>query len=443
MNVLIRVDFSFKIGLGHLKRMLSLADRLKESGFEVYFASKHKSKYLAKYKVYKIYNNEKKELNKILNKLKANLLIIDGYDIDNKMDNYFKSFVIRIDDLGYSKANLVINPNPYKISNAKNYLFGRDCILLDKSFLKKLEEKEDKNEVVLFFGGTDILNLSFNFSKRLLALSYKVTVLTSSLNKNLNKLKNLNINLIVDCEDIAKILKRAFFIISATGTSVYELISLNKAFINIITASNQKNIAKFLKENNLSYQINNINDLDINKFLEKKGEIIKNQEKFFKYYNPNRIIEEIKLRLFNKTYIKEIKAIDIMEVFKLVNEKEVRKNSLSISSINIKEHYDWFNLRLKNKYFYKIVDIYDNFLGFIRFDKNKDKYIVSIALKKVLRASKKSCHILKKTIKLTKLNKFFAYVKDENKASLNLFLNIGFKEFKTQNNIKILKYENS
>ena len=86
--------------------------------------------------------------------------------------------------------------------------------------------------------------------------------------------------------------------------------------------------------------------------------------------------------IYKKAKLKNASEIDKFFLFKLVNDPDVIKNSLSNKMITFKEHTEWFNKTKKNKnskiYIFK--SLYHN-LGQVRFDKiSNDKTFITYSV---------------------------------------------------------------
>ena len=320
-NILIRVDSSSTIGLGHLKRTLVLAQRLKEKDntLNISFATQAlkgniNSEILKHgFNIYNLSSNNYKELNSLIDKLKLDLLIIDSYKINYQFETKIKKKhtqlkVLAFDDLELNhNVDIILNhgfhckKKDYLKNNKVKLLCGSKYTLLRDEFFKKFPSKTKPNTIAIILGGNDVLNLSAKISKLLLKINaqYKISIITTSVNQNLKKLQTLkNVNILVDIDNIAETLSSAEFIITASGGSLFEIMALNKKFINIQVASNQQKVVDFLNKKEI-YTTIQLEDLT-KKLLRQKIKYILHQNiykqlklKFSKYTLTNTILELI------------------------------------------------------------------------------------------------------------------------------------------------------
>lgn len=318
-KILFRCDSSSTIGLGHVKRCLVLAKRLKEQNnkLEISFATldlngninteilKHG------FNVRILKDNKKTSLNHILKESNIDLIIIDSYEIDFIYEEQLKIQnknlkILSFDDMLKShKSDIVLNhgiqakKSDYKKIISKNCkLFcGSEYTLLRDEFFESRKEKIAKNSVAIILGGNDVLNLSSKIADLLLEINnkYKITVITTSVNSNIKELKeNHNIELLVDINNIASILKSKSLVITASGGTFFEVLSLKKKFINIEVAKNQKVISKFLKKKNIKTTI------------KAKNLTKKNLEEKIEYIKENNIYKKLNLKFSKDKLVKKI-----------------------------------------------------------------------------------------------------------------------------------------
>jgi|TARA_B100001964_G_scaffold16379_1_gene16952 RimJ/RimL family protein N-acetyltransferase len=113
---------------------------------------------------------------------------------------------------------------------------------------------------------------------------------------------------------------------------------------------------------------------------------------------------------------------DIWFLFKLKNDKDNIKNSINSKRITKKQHKIWFFRKLKSrndKIF--IIKKKNKKIGYIRFDKKKSFYEVSIALIKKFRGKKLSTKFLLEAENNIESSKFTAKIRHNNHKSFALF----------------------
>ena len=181
-KILFRCDSSSTIGLGHVKRCLVLAKRLKEcnKNLKILFATQNLHGNINQeilksgFSIYSIRDNSVEMLDYFVKGLQINLLIIDSYDIDYvyeeqlKIKNPTLKMLSFDDTINPHKSDMVLNhgvqaqEKEYKrLVSKKTKLFcGSEYTLLRDEFLETKKTKVTRNSVAIILGGNDVLNLS-------------------------------------------------------------------------------------------------------------------------------------------------------------------------------------------------------------------------------------------------------------------------------------------
>ena len=127
---------------------------------------------------------------------------------------------------------------------------------------------------------------------------YKITIITTSVNPNIDKL-NPKLEILIDISNIAEVLSYKELIICSSSGVLFEVISLRKKFINIEVAQNQKVVSNFLEKKRIKTTIKaeNLSLKELEKkidYINKKDVYKKLDLKFSKYKLVKKILEEIK-----------------------------------------------------------------------------------------------------------------------------------------------------
>ena len=318
-NILFRCDSSSNIGLGHTKRCLVLAQRLKNKNknLKIGFATQDLHGNInaeiekANFVVHHLSSNDLEELDFVLESLKINFLIIDSYEIDYFFEKQIKIKhptikILSFDDtLNPHCADIVLNhgiqaqEQDYKnlLDKKTKLLCGSEYTLLRDEFLDAKKIKVIKNIIAIILGGNDVLNLSSKISNLLLEINkkYKITIITTSANQHLQEFKkNKHIEVLVDINNIATVLLSKGFVITASGGSLFEVLSLKKKFINITVASNQKVVDTFFKNKGIKTTIDAEN-------LTRKS--LKNR---IKYIKKNNVYKKLTLKFAKNRLVRKI-----------------------------------------------------------------------------------------------------------------------------------------
>jgi UDP-2,4-diacetamido-2,4,6-trideoxy-beta-L-altropyranose hydrolase len=254
--VILRVDFSSKIGFGHLKRVEVFVKRYNIKNALI-ICKKCKKKY-TNLPVLKI--KKEKEFFKKIKKLKPSWVIVDNYEFDYKKEKKFKKKFPKIklsvfDDF-YAKhfADEIINHNlGVKLDRYENPEIVKIIKpLIRDEFFKAKRKKFKRKGIFLSLGATDSKGLILKILKILKVKKPIVNLYVTSANKNLEKIKkfckiNKWVKLHID-EDVAIGMAKSKFGIITPSTLAYEALFMNLPFIAIKVANNQKEMVKYLKQ---------------------------------------------------------------------------------------------------------------------------------------------------------------------------------------------------
>jgi len=275
-KILFRSDSSSDIGLGHVMRDLVLAKRFHNAHID--FACQklcgdiNHQVLEAGYRVHILNSNSTKELITLIKKLAIDLLIIDNYQLaykeekEIKQETGVKLFVL---DDTYKKhhCDILLNhnisadikkykglvPSSCQLQCGAKYTLLRDEFYAQKKKLKQAGNKQVKT-IFIAIGGTDHSDINLDILKVINKFkNIRVTLVTSSSNKNLQKLQNYTknkkeIKLHIDTKKMAKLMRKSDFAIITPSVILNEVYFINLPFIAIKTAKNQEEIYSFLKK---------------------------------------------------------------------------------------------------------------------------------------------------------------------------------------------------
>lgn len=276
MSVIIRADSSSIIGTGHIMRDLVLAKKFNQ---KVIFATrdlKGNISYKIKeagYQIAILKDNSYEEFSKVIKKYNSKMVVIDNYEIDYEFEKRLKKefdITLMVLDDTYKKhyCDILLNHNIYADANkykglvpkhcelkcGKKYTLIRDEFIEAKKSLSK--PKFTRFNIFIAMGGADHSNKNIEILKVLEKFNnIKANVVTTSANKNLDKLKEYVkdkkwVNLYIDANNIATIMKNSNLAIVTPSVILNEVFFMELSFIAIKTANNQEEMVKYLKDNN-------------------------------------------------------------------------------------------------------------------------------------------------------------------------------------------------
>ena len=320
-KILVRIDSTIKIGMGHIFNMLTILNNFRNDEIMILM---HKNRNLG-YKKFKenLYNVKffisDDEFNKILTKFKPDIIF---NDILNTKASYMKNLhnhttmIVNFEDQGEGRkfANLVFNPIFKKQKSLSNEFYGSKYACVRDEFRIWKNEILSKNthKILISFGGTDqnnitkktisiieknnIKNIEFIL---LLGFGYMHKKMIKQKIKNLQK-NNFNIVLVDGSDFIAKYTRDIDFAIVSNGRTVFELASMNIPILAISVNAREQN-HNFVKEQNVGIKI------DYEKLSYEKS-LKSSLEKMFNFNN-------------RKNYKKNLTKIDLLNGINIVVDK--------------------------------------------------------------------------------------------------------------------------
>ena len=281
-----RADGNEKIGAGHIMRCLTVADALAEivPKKEIMFlCSDSSSAGLSLSKGFQatVLNTDFKDMETEISVLKNlplimgtssnNIFIVDSYFVTNTYLTSLSKFgkVILFDDLGERKYPVqgIINYNisasigDYEklYSNSGTKLFiGPEFIPVRKEFTDhtfKLNKKVSK--ILITAGGGDTDNITGQVLDAIYSPDLCFNLIVGQFNPHLQALKEKetlgNVHIYSSVSNMAELICENDLVITAGGSTVYELAALKAPFICFSYAKNQEPLTEFIGSNKLSF----------------------------------------------------------------------------------------------------------------------------------------------------------------------------------------------
>ncbi len=259
-------------GLGHLKRCLSIAHELKRLRYNVEFYVNHND------------NNRliRKNGFAIRNAIeKCDMIIVDRYDIDNKMlANYKKKcrLLARIDDAAPHLFNdqvsdIIINGNAYADTRlyedirrkTLTLLAGSKFVPMDRKMCQarsKYSVKKNIMTITVTFGGAN-RNHTLQVAKEIASMDLDADILVlngASLWHELGRIKKIKLLPFVD--DIHKILQRSDLIICSASSTCWQAAAVGVPLIVFQTADNQVHVFGYIKRTKIGIALRKVGMLE-------------------------------------------------------------------------------------------------------------------------------------------------------------------------------------
>lgn len=310
MKFAIRADASLQIGSGHIMRCLTLADLLKQNGHKITFICREHDGHLADliqqkgFDIHLLAKSESKNFTKlyahsqwlgvseaddfdecqsILQQLQPDWLIIDHYAISKNWEDLARKLlpnikILVIDDLADREHDCEILLDQNFGRNSQDYqtlipphcqlLLGSRYTLLREEFsqwreisLNRRKNLKKPETILVNLGGVDKDNITLKILQSLaqfLSTDFTVTVVMGKTAPHIAsvqdfaKTTNFACHVIVNANNMAELMANADLAIGAAGSTTWERCCLGVPTLVCVTADNQLNVIKLLKEFNIA-----------------------------------------------------------------------------------------------------------------------------------------------------------------------------------------------
>lgn len=283
------------IGYGHLYRCLSLAKAIIKEAIDSHIifivngeAAEIVRDHGFEYIESNVFNNDCE----IIKDADFDLVIIDSYDASNSYLRSIKNLtkILLFDDNNdiYDSQipDILLNGNihakdlDYKRNGSTCFLLGLEYLVMQEAYWNDSNANlGNKEGILITTGGSDIFNISVEILRELNKTDFikKVVVGPGYSNKTINelsKLKDDNTSIIMKPNGLRKYIMNSEYVITASGSTVYEVLSQKSIPIIFSLADNQEKAYKYLKNIGI-HTIGNYPDIKFNKIIP----ILKNKDK--------------------------------------------------------------------------------------------------------------------------------------------------------------------
>lgn len=251
LNVVIRADASVHIGMGHRVRSEVLAEAFSEQGAEVCFVVHASCADFSKEGDF-VFESES-EWHELAHQ--ADILVLDHYGYDaaaiNALFQLNPNLLVLDDNNNRGVFSCRWLLNPLSLSYAQSVqlpLTGGQFALLRPQFSgQKVQQEKDSQKLLLTFGGTDPLKLTFPFIKSLFEIGFpssSLLVMVGSGVQNAKEVEAYCRQHTIECQigvsQVSELMARSRFAISAAGGTLFELACMGVPTHFIQVADNQK-----------------------------------------------------------------------------------------------------------------------------------------------------------------------------------------------------------
>lgn len=286
---IIRADGNSVIGMGHVMRCLSIADAVKAEDIAPVFVTAceecipmieqrgFQTRLLAT--DYRDMLSELPQLEQILNeedeKIKKHVILVDSYQVS---EAYYRelgklAYVACLEDMGQPyPVDLLINYNIYGEKLASNYeedstnrprktLLGVSYMPLRQEFLSDNDYKlrEKVTDVMITTGGSDPFFAAKAFTDAFLAdkdlqeENIRYHIISGPFNSHAAELKEMygkhtNITIYENVKSMKEIMRKCDVVLTATGSTIYEVSALGVPMFVFYFAENQRQGAEEIEQ---------------------------------------------------------------------------------------------------------------------------------------------------------------------------------------------------
>jgi UDP-2,4-diacetamido-2,4,6-trideoxy-beta-L-altropyranose hydrolase len=459
-KVYLRADGDYKIGLGHVHRLLALSEILKYH-FDCIFIINNPLPGVLDLILETCIdcisiNPEIKDHEFSIYKQRftsRDIVVLDGYKFDTQHQQEIRKLsgsLVCIDDIHnyHFLADVIINPaggiREFEYSKEKDTLLftGPHYALLKSVFQNQaLGEKKD-GEIFICLGGADPENHTLKTLKHcrnhfsgicnvVVGEAYShlegLYLIANAYGESVRIWKNLKPSALADLMG-----QCAVAVCSASGVA-YEFITTGGETYILQTADNQHSLYQFLINESLAFDFSDFRIKD----KERIDISIIKQQQFFDGNTPLRIqkiFQGLDFKL--NVAIRKALASDVLILLEWANDPDTRRQSYNTSSISLQSHEQWFKKKLNDPAAIVLIFEYKNCpAALVRFD-IEERALMSYSIDKKFRGRGWGSLVVeggirtmrehyKKTIPVT------AFVKYDNISSNKIFLNLGFTQKKS------------
>ena len=274
-KILVRVDGSKKVGLGHVYNMLTILHHLRNEEIIIVMHKKNNlgsSKFREQMYKLKFFQNDS-ELFKIISSFKPDIIF---NDILNTKTSYMKkirkltSMIVNFEDVGEGRihADLVFNPifNEKKALTKEFYGGKFACVRDEFRIWTNNILRKNVKKILVSFGGTDPTQITTKIFKVIENLSLKniefIIILgfgfehKEEIKKSATQLiKNgFMIKLVEKSDFLAKYIRYADFAIVSNGRTVFEVASMQVPILSVAVNDREKSHT-FVRDENVGKHI--------------------------------------------------------------------------------------------------------------------------------------------------------------------------------------------
>lgn len=475
MKILLRADGSTGRGSGHLMRGLALAQAARAAGDEVSFVVAEipaavRSRLTDEgFEVLEIAEEPASEadarrLAALANERGARWIVLDGYHFAlpyQRITSGGRAAVLVVDDhaqIGTYDARLILDQNPgvppevYRDRSADcDLLMGPRHALLRREFLdaKPVPVGPEVRRVLLNLGGADAANVTGEILRRLVRRPWprqiSLEVLVGPANPHRPALEaefatnpELRPRFLEPTRDMPGLFGSADLVITAGGTSCWELCRLGRPMVVLAIATNQDCVLHALETHGAAIVLGSVPGA-LDRVAEKTYQVLTDEALRMGLAERARAL--IDGRGSTRVHAAMVAASldfrpagweDVELIWRWANEPEARRMSFATEPIPLETHRPWFRRKLDDPdcRFLVGMDADGRPVGQARFDRlTATDAMIGVSLDRERRGQGLGAAFIERAVKAAgdALQRVHAYIKSENLGSIRAFVGAGFE----------------
>lgn len=474
-SILFRADGGGTIGFGHLRRCLSLAERLREWGNDCLFVCRAADRSfnalisdagfpLIELPARMVSQPDDAEQTLVMSKVQApfDAVVVDHYGLDHVWEQVVRSAaqrIVAIDDLADRRhvCDILIDVAPgdparydHLVPAGCTKLLGPAYALLRPEFGKLRQARSEHGDairrILISFGGVDPDDMTGTAITAIRDVLPHVSIdaVVTGLSPHRERLERRAVQdrdlfVHVDAPHMAELMLGADLAVGAGGSTSWERACMGLPSIVAVIAENQRTTADALERLGCAFAITAGPNFDAElarlvQLLSASPALLRLMSTAASSAVDGRGVERVAGAICPpEIALRQATEEDARPVWEWRNAPEIRATAIDTSEIPWEGHRDWFARRLSDpKSVMLIAEEYGSGVGVVRFDLDGDAATVSIFLapghvgrgmgRAVLRAGERQIETLHPEIR-----RFRADVRATNGASIALFRGAGYR----------------
>lgn len=477
-TLVIRADAGSQMGTGHVMRCIALGQAWLDAGGEVAFLTCCDNEEILqrlheeKFDVRGLSDGSELQSELLNLKATASWLVLDGYQFDLETHRTVRRLgfkLLCVDDYNHLpeyEADILLNQNisadhfEYNCNIECRKLLGTRFAMLRREFRRAPIRRgvpKTINTILISMGGSDLSNASLKVIDVISNMDnpkLHVKVVIGSANPNRSSLEqavrhsSAHVELIDSVQDMTELMSWADFVVSAAGSTCWELAALGVPFATVILADNQEKLALQL-ERQASVFCAGWADEGMSKrlagylssVLADRSSIqccVDELAGLVDRFGVDRILcrpaADVGLDLFaGRLTLRHATMDDAELLFKWANGPATRQNSFNPDPIEWNDHVSWMQCKLKaDNAMLFMLELDDTPCGHIRYDLQDDIALLSFVVAPAFRGMGLGRRLVemsrKEPLRAWEASAVKAVAFIENTASARVFETAGFSK---------------